>query len=406
MQLHPYWRAHHAFICLILIGASKSATASVDHCHQAQNGHPRDTDSSLLQIATLTQAVKGPLFEDAGVEEMMGSLLDPVLLGMNGSGSEHAPLVSNGVVVVRIPKTGSTTLQGVVRRIGDLHGMALWKGLQSLRAIDMWARSTATSLQDMQQEIFEVPVVYTGHGRLRDSSVFFDEYVPRAFRLTMVRDPAERCMSAFYHLFESKQGTAGKHDDEAKVAFITGECDYFTNETEQRLCSGLACQSFMTNYLLPYDNASIAEILDAFDFIGVTERFAESMVVLKKDLSLDLADFIYVKVKEAGVPKDCQAVESAANSARIPLAEESDEVQLAAGSLRSSIDMDLIRAVNASLDERIANYGPSFESDLAIFHSWLDEAEAECRCVGTDKLASMAFACISELVQRRGWSRF
>mmetsp|Transcript_42941 Transcript_42941/g.100863 ORF Transcript_42941/g.100863 Transcript_42941/m.100863 type:complete len:433 (-) Transcript_42941:304-1602(-) len=422
---------------LPLLATTESHTALAGHCTvPADEGCQKDavdaqavlSPNALLQVAS-RPLVKRWMDDADSLSSEQGPLWQfaaPAVLRFDAQAPNKvskAPL-SEGLVVVRVPKTGSSTLQSLAKRLGDLYGMTFWKqpyilaknarnivteknvttvSANASRTLQFSRATSNTSLANVVED--RDPIVYAAHGALSHVAKWLETVLPKAFRTAMVREPAERCMSSFYHLFEGQQGTVGMHDDSAKIAFLTGDCDFFETVKENWLCNTLKCPGFMTQYLEPYNNASYSDIIEAFDFIGVTERFDESMIILGKKLGLPLTDMLYVTVKESNADHDCQSIESTANTARIPVSEESEAVQAAAALLRKGQDMRLVNQAHAALDAAILSYGESaFNTDLARFRVWLNISESECRCVGYNKMADDAFDCISDLVAQRGWS--
>jgi len=367
------------------------------------------TPLALMQVARQPVTKKLP----TRAEDMDSGRLEPLLFkaesGLGGgsddnqssSGDFVAPALADGFVVVRVPKTGSSTLQAVARRIGGLYGMTLLKGTDDLS-------DHLNETQPAPGMHADDRIVYTGHGIMRLVYDEINQIMPKSFKIAMVRDPAERCMSSFYHLFEGGTGTEGEHGALAKVKFMEGDCDFFegTPELLDLACSKLRCPGYMTWYLEPYVDAPGKDLFTTFDFIGVTERFDESMLILKQMLGLRLSDVLYVKVKEGGGDAECATTVTAQNEAKVPLDEEPRPVQEAANVLRSSdVDMQLYGAANAALDAAIVRYGPSFKPELEVFRRWIAIADEECRCVHNSWDPTNVFICVSNLVMRNGWDK-
>jgi hypothetical protein len=55
----------------------------------------------------------------------------------------------------------------------------------------------------------------------------------------------------------------------------------------------------MFDYVKPTPNASLVEVMDAYNFIGHNFLFDESMVILAHLLKLPLEDVLYFQAKEA-----------------------------------------------------------------------------------------------------------
>ena len=130
-------------------------------------------------------------------------------------------------------------------------------------------------------------------------------------------------------------------------------------------------------------------ILDDYNFIGVTERMDESLVVLKLLLNLELGDILYLSAKQNGSydagggfknKKGCVLIQPSVVSPGMEkfLYDHNSKWQ-------SDIvkwDKMLYQAVNQSLDLTIDRLGrPMFEETLSAFRSARDVAIRECRDV-------------------------
>jgi len=349
------------------------ASASTQRCDQ-NDLKSMPFSSTLLQVNAQKQPLEQQPEEDSVASQQLASTLM--------SAGVSNPQLSDGLVLVRLPKTGSTTLSFVVQ------GLAGREGLERL-----YNANDSMSLDNTSY-------VYSKHGYFAEVGGALHQLLPHAFRLSMVRDPVDRCMSAFYHLFERNHAGVGAYGDSEKIAVITGNCDSLTDGLSHT-CANLACPGFQLGYLAPYSGASVNETFEQFDFLGVTDRYEESLVLLAKQLGRPLADVLYVKFKESGVSAECGG-QTVSEVDKPPLEEESEAVQQAARQLKSDDDAELVAMANAALDEKIANYGASFQSDLALFRSWLAIAEDECRCLGLTS-PERSITCVHDLAQARQW---
>mmetsp|Transcript_30959 Transcript_30959/g.70868 ORF Transcript_30959/g.70868 Transcript_30959/m.70868 type:complete len:418 (+) Transcript_30959:89-1342(+) len=335
--------------------------------------------SSLVQANTKRLSSR-PMLED---EEMALSSTLP---------ASH--VLDTGLAVVRVPKTGSTTLQAIVETLGRKYNGSILRKERNTDVDELFSTAQGPRL------------VYTGHGQLSHMQPYLDSVAPDALKISMVREPAERCMSSYYHLLVGYQPYT-KFGDDAKLAWIEGRCEFFSAYGSFNKCLKLKCPNFMFEYLQPFEGASLKELMASFTMIGVTERFDESMVIMSKKLGVPMADMIYVTVKEAGGDVACGTKKRAASQEHLPLDEEPYSVRAAAQKLRKSKDMFFYDIVNAALDKSIAEYDGDFSADLSLFRSWLEIAEERCKCLepleDDESEFARSFACIDELVNNRGW---
>eukprot|EP00971_Amphidinium_carterae_P347485 6489520-Amphidinium_carterae.1 len=262
------------------------ASASTQRCDQ-NDLKSMPFSSTLLQVNAQKQPLEQQPEEDSVASQQLASTLM--------SAGVSNPQLSDGLVLVRLPKTGSTTLSFVVQ------GLAGREGLERL-----YNANDSMSLDNTSY-------VYSKHGYFAEVGGALHQLLPHAFRLSMVRDPVDRftggtphtttptpkrnldqqallrccwvvttgcarcsrrCMSAFYHLFERNHAGVGAYGDSEKIAVITGNCDSLTDGLSHT-CANLACPGFQLAYLAPYSGASVNETFEQFDFLGVTDRYED-----------------------------------------------------------------------------------------------------------------------------------
>eukprot|EP00958_Prasinococcus_capsulatus_P002341 scaffold207_cov409-Prasinococcus_capsulatus_cf.AAC.46 len=122
-------------------------------------------------------------------------------------------------------------------------------------------------------------------------------FLPRSCRrfptfvFSLVRDPVSRCLSLFY--FKVTRGTIANTEG-AKLDFVKEICrdnqyKYLrTNDTQDLEEEGRS------------DHEVVQHLLSQYSFIGVTEMYDESAVVLARLLGVPLTDVLYVPWKVAG----------------------------------------------------------------------------------------------------------
>jgi hypothetical protein len=236
------------------------------------------------------------------------------------------------IIFIKSPKTGSSTTGGLARRIGAHHNLGNWNG-------DNWIISRGS----------QEPGVFAEHATLKD-------LLPKIFNLTMpyflftfIREPAERCLSDFYH-FKVSRG-------------------HFKPTEQQKLSSLRGCNNYQARYItpvksVPEDHApSLREIINWFDFIGVTNRFEESMLVLAYLLNLSYCDILYIKTKDSN-SKYFRRDEVGYLLTPHPhiLTEEKSIIEYANSSIffqRNEIDYGLYKYANRQIDNIINTIGVS-----------------------------------------------
>lgn len=163
---------------------------------------------------------------------------------------------------IKTPKVGGSTVGGVVRRIADHHGLS---GARLLKVIDpepgIWANHNPYTTMEEH------------HRKLKMPTLIF----------TFIRKPIERALSYFYHIEVSrkqKESTAQR-----KIAYLKKIVDeQYDYIRPQEILEGVD----------PVDAA-----LGTYDFIGITDRFQESIMMLAVRLNVTMCDILYLKAKDS-----------------------------------------------------------------------------------------------------------
>jgi hypothetical protein len=127
-------------------------------------------------------------------------------------------------------------------------------------------------------------------------------------------------------------------------------------------------------------NQYVEEILLGFDFIGITERMDESLVVLQLLLHLETGDMLYLSAKESGsweyfpLLRSCKYIMKYAVTPAMKDWFRSDEwYEYVRG------DVLLYKAANKSLDRTIWKLGPDRVQRALLRFRWAQRlAEEQC----------------------------
>lgn len=196
----------------------------------------------------------------------------------------------------------------------------------------------------------------------------------RSFLWTALREPSARAVSQFFHFQVSKrqkQPTASNFQEFLVTRDPQGKKDYYL----QTLCP---FRRFNRDRHDPIK--TMREILQEYDFIGITERLDESLIVLMMLLRLPMADILYVSAKTSGsyeahdVNSECTYIQPSKVSLGMMDALSSklwnDLVQY---------DNALYRSANQSLDKTIDFLGRTLvEEELARFRQAKMEVQRRC----------------------------
>ena len=186
----------------------------------------------------------------------------------------------------------------------------------------------------------------------------------RSILWTIIRHPASRAMSEFFFFRVSR----GKR-----------------NATEDSILEYIQRPKFKThivNYLKlkKFDTREqeIEHVIQNYDFIAVSERMAESLVVMSMIMKVPLADLVVLASKaedydDGGTPQGCVKLTRAWSTPKI------DEY-LAGDFLQNNYDAMLYQAANASLDLTIDALGrDQVMAGVARFHELAAKNTRECK---------------------------
>lgn len=115
----------------------------------------------------------------------------------------------------------------------------------------------------------------------------------RSFLWTFIRDPTDRAVSEFFHLQVSRKGIEATDDN----------FRYFVRRYRSDFLASLSCKGLNRLSVLGSSNNAnelIENVLNEFNFIGITERFDESLVALQLILGLQTSDILYLPAKSSG----------------------------------------------------------------------------------------------------------
>ena len=265
-----------------------------------------------------------------------------------------------GYLFVKEMKTGSSTVGGVVLRIARKLGARYNKeGRQCIARID---HSAATTLQYGQ----------------RDKD--------RSFLFTVLREPNKRMVSEFFHFAVSRRKVepTDSNFQEYILARPTLQ-DYYIRSLN--LVEHL--KPVVWSYSINKNDYSVVKgirqhvgthILHNYDFIGITERMDESLVVMQLLLGLNVTDILYLKAKGSGGFDDgahegkCFFIVPSHVSSGMQTFFDSDDWKN-----RTQGDVYLYRAANKSLDMTIEQLGTDrFQKALGRFRMAQKLAHERC----------------------------
>jgi hypothetical protein len=187
----------------------------------------------------------------------------PCLNGTMDYRYRYSPNNIEGMFYTKLSKCSSSTLAGIAVQI---------------------ARNEAK-----RRRVEKECLVRADHGSYRYVVTRPDK--TRSILWTFIREPASRQVSDFFHFHVSRRGVTPHNDALVK----------------QYSLEALSITNYMTGNRFRRDEqhvntseAKVEYILNAYDFIGLVERYHESLVLLKLIYNLELRDILYTSAKQSG----------------------------------------------------------------------------------------------------------
>ncbi|CAM9413779.1 unnamed protein product [Discosporangium mesarthrocarpum] len=200
------------------------------------------------------------------------------------------------------------------------------------------------------------------------------EVLRQSFKFTLVRDPVDRCLSAYYYYYATdfEVGKTKAEQTEHKLAFAA--------------CGTKEGNLLQMQEVAPSVNATVEETLKYYDFIGITGRYIDSLAVVKMLLGLRYGDMLFYDSKRSG---------NGHLAPRPPVSEEPPEVLEHFKGMTDPMDMFLWRAAEAKLDAIIAWIGPQFHEVHENIEKHLTAAREHCEPEPRDETEKVpnGFAC-------------
>lgn len=317
----------------------------------------------------------------------------PILL----NDTSHWPMQRTppaNLVYVKIQKSASSSTAGVVRLIAMRHNV-------SDNRNNRWIRSE--------------PGLWAAHGPASSTVSPPSWRLMATLRLptlllTMVRDPLSRAISMFYHFVYTR------HPQCARGNHTLNLLGYLASKGNNHLshCSGSqGTLNFMYHYMRPphLPNVSPIDLVGMYSFVGVVERYNESMALLAHWLHLPIWELVALDAKRSTgggatgnrddlghvfyahtpIDKEPMAVREYASQTWIPA---------------NKLDYDLYRAADTALSRSLESQ-PTVSGIAETYGNLLAMARKSCgtgpeirECLYLDE--ACAYKCVDRSIGRSG----
>lgn len=270
------------------------------------------------------------------------------------------------LIFLHIPKAAGSTLARIIRR--QYHPATIYEhypGKVSYVVPPTTAVQAAhlrfaklESLSHSQREKISVLMGHDGFG--------LHELIPQPCTyITMLRDPIDRVISHYYYVLRSPNN----YLHQTVVSNQMSLEEYVSANLSPELDNGQT--KYLAGLTTPYLNfgdypttileAAKKNLQEQFIVVGLTERFDETLILLKKALAWQTpfyakANVSHGRLRKRDLPADTLKVIAAYNE----------------------LDMELYKFAQAMFEEQIHRHGPSFSSELRAFtilnraYGWYD----------------------------------
>ena len=309
-----------------------------------------------MAITVCAETVREALLENSwgkfsGVSEPAAvSVTKNVITSHCTEATRRCAPMARPIAYVKNMKTGGTTIEGVLRHIAEVQGRTApipKKGEADFS--EMYLRKTFAILAAYG----EAPGLLPNHIVRRKLDLGIpNKWATEALWLTSVRAPEGYLKSAWLH----GQRSTGP-------GFCSVGYESFSDAIER--CSGFHNPQFQ--YVAPGGVRTVAEVVNAYDFMLVTEHMDESLVALTfLGLDVNIGDLVYVssnvapKMQQAGLAPRWQWNVSQINHEQV------------------SLDRALWNAANKKLAALRSVNEPAFSRRLKAFKKLNAAATAAC----------------------------
>lgn len=245
---------------------------------------------------------------------------------------------NEALIFVHLMKTGGTTLSQLIRehypKERIFHFVPKKDG-QTLHDLEQMDRSQRERLQFVH-----------GHAKFG-----FHQHLSQPARyITMLREPVSRIISLYYFIHQNptREMPPEKHCP-TLASYLDTRLKALDNR-QTRAIAGPTAARVPFGEVTPEILEMAKKNLETFLMVGVTERFDESVIVLKH--ALDLKNILYTRVN--------------ANSNK-PKIDQIDPADIERIKAYNAYDLELYAYVNQLLDQKISQIGPSFQSEYEKF---------------------------------------
>ncbi|MUL39304.1 sulfotransferase family 2 domain-containing protein [Gloeocapsopsis dulcis] len=246
------------------------------------------------------------------------------------------------IIFLHIPKASGSTLHNIIER---QYSSKVIYSIDGLNVID-----STNKFKNLPEEQRQRIKVLKGH-----MSFGLHEYLPQpSTYITMLRDPVDRVISHYYYVIRNPQHRLHKQVKDNKITlqeYVSNGITTEVNNSQTRILAAVNKSKVGFDEITGKALEKAKQNLEThFSVIGITEKFDETLILLKKIFDWKTPFYVRENVTKNRQPKE-----------NIP--QETLEII----QRYNQLDIQLYQYAQHQLKQQISQYSGNFERELTAF---------------------------------------